>query len=332
MGKRSLLVASLALPGQAIAADAAPFATVNMNPFMTMYGGAAPRTAVVTETSRVLYETGLTLANNSISATDGTEEIVLDGESYFVPLRASYGAGERWEVGATLPLIYHSSGHLDNFIEQWHRVFGLTNSRRDAFPSNQLDYRYRADGIERYAVTSDQGGIGDLTLHTKYAALTGTDGKPQVALAAEIKLPSGEPEKLTGSGAVDVALSVHGANSSLSSRMDISVFGGFGISILGDGEIIPERQENQVYSGYLGGGWRPWSTLTVKMQLNYTSALYDSEVEQLGGDSVQLYLGGSYVTRGGTRLDLAIGENLYTDPTPDFLIHFGLSHPLTFAP
>lgn len=296
-----------------------------MNPFMNMYGAPTPRPAKTTAADRLRSDLSVAIANNSIASATAAEDIVLDGESYTVALALRYGYSQRLEFAALIPLIYHSEGYLDNFIENWHDVFGLTNSRRNSLPSNALRYDYAADGVSRYAISHNQGGIGDLVLSAKYAAFANGADTRHLAYALDVKVPSGDPDELTGSGAVDTVLSLHADDAALLSSIHTTLFGGGGVAFLGNGEILPDKQEDTTYSAYLGGAWRLLPALTFNLQLNYQSAIYTSDLKQLGEDSLQLYVGGSYFTAGGTRVDFAIGENLYTDPTPDFLVYFSLS-------
>jgi hypothetical protein len=63
------------------------------------------------------------------------------------------------------------------------------------------------------------------------------------------------------------------------------------------------------------------------VQLDYQTAFYRSALAQLGKDSTQLYVGGSYLAESKLRYDFGLGENLYTDGTPDFLLYFSVSIP-----
>jgi hypothetical protein len=46
----------------------------------------------------------------------------------------------------------------------------------------------------------------------------------------------------------------------------------------------------------------------------------------LDSDSVQLTLGGTIYFGRATALDLAVGENLFTDTIPDLLIQIAVTH------
>lgn len=318
--------AILASPCQsAFGADVVPFATANMNPFMVMYGSPRPQSAQIEGQGQLRSDVTFTLANNSITAETPAESIVLDGESYLLSLGMSYGYAQRWAFGVSVPFVYHSEGFLDNFIEDWHKVFGLDNGRRASFSPNKLNYSYSAGGESEYAVTDNQGGLGDVVFGAKYAVIGGEESDRHVALALEVKAPTGDPDKLTGSGATDVALSLHANDRRLLSGISTALFGGAGIAFLGDGDVLAQAQEDMGYSAYFGGAWRPLAALALTLQLNFQSAIYASDLKQLGTDALALHVGGSYFASKGTRFDFAIGENLYTDPTPDFLLYLGVA-------
>ncbi|MGD8570699.1 MAG: DUF3187 family protein, partial [Gammaproteobacteria bacterium] len=233
---------------------------------------------------------------------------------------------ERIELSASLPLIYHSNGYFDNAIEKWHDWLGLTNDRRDDFPSNHLLYQYKKNGVTQYEMTDSEGGPGDIVLSSKYQPQGWSLPGRSLAYKLDLKLPTGNADKLTGSGAVDVSLSVHAMDRQALARFNLGMYAGAGISYLGNSDILSDMQNNVIYSAYLGSVWQFHPAFNLKGQLDVHSAFYDSELSALGTESVALYIGGTYQPHKNLSYELGFGENLQTDPTPDFILYFMLNY------
>ena len=302
-----------------------PAKTKNINPFIIGYGAVIPDSPYLLRQDEWVANVKLELANNSIKSDTAAENIVIDGETYLVDINLRYGYDSDVEFLATIPLIYHSNGFLDQVIKSWHDIWGMSNDRRDVFANNQLQYKYSVNGNTLVNIDSGTGGLGDVVLGVKYSNRKMRAGSTAVACRLDIKLPTGDADKLTGSGATDAALSLHSANTSLLHNINTSVYGGAGLVSLGKGEIIPEIQREYVGNAYVGAYWQAKPRLAFIAQLNFQSSYYKSDLNQLGDDSFQLYLNAAYTSHDNTSYEFGFGENLATDTTPDFLLYFSIT-------
>ena len=311
-----------------MAQDYLPIATRHLNPFILPYSSAAALTdsAESLQPGTMSSNIRLFIANNSIAMDKGTEQIILDGESYVTDIQFNYGYDRQWEFAVSVPIIYHNDGFLDNAIETWHDWLGLSNGRRQDFPSNELLYQYRDNGATQFEIDSAAGGVGDIVLSTQYHPTRFNTLDKALTYKLDIKLPTGQAEKLTGSEAFDISLSAHALNRQMLRTLHLSLYGGAGATYLGEGDILPDIQNDFIYSGYLGTVWRFHPKFNLKAQIDYHSAFYDSALVALGSDSVALYLGGTYITQKHISYELGFGENLQTDPTPDFIIYFTINY------
>ena len=307
------------------AQDFLPVRTKNMNPFMIGYGAIVPDAPNLVRKGEWTTGIILELANNSITAKSSTEEITIDGESYIADINLRYGYSSIVELSMDMPLVYQSEGILDQVIKSWHDLWGMSNYRRDIFPNNQLNYKYIRNGNTLVDIDTGTGGIGDVVLGIKFRNGTPLSGTSSIAYRFDLKLPTGDPGKLTGSGAADAAFSIHAANSSLLRNISTVLYGGVGLVALDKGDILPEQQKDFNAGGYFGASWFTTPRLSLVAQLNYQSAYYASELSQLGSDSVNLYLSAAYLARDRLCYEVAFGENLFTDPTPDFLLYFSIT-------
>ncbi len=302
-----------------------PAKTKNMNPFIVGYGAVIPDSPYLLLQDEWMASVKLELANNSITADTPNENITIDGETYLADINLRYGFSDNVEALVAIPLIYHSSGFLDQVIKSWHDVWGMSNDRRDVFPNNQLQYKYTKDGNTLVNINSGTGGLGDVVLGVKYSNRRLRTGATATAFRLDIKLPTGDADKLTGSGATDISLSLHSANTSLLNHINTTVYGGAGLVVLGKGDILPEIQREYVGNAHVGVSWLAKRRLSFIAQLNYQSSYYKSDLNQLGDNSFQLYLNGIYTSRNNTNYEFGFGENLATDTTPDFLLYFSVT-------
>jgi hypothetical protein len=297
-----------------------------MNPFALIYGlPAASSSRLLPANESSLQLTG-DVSNNSIQSDSDGERIRLDGETYRLALIWKQGIAADWQVGIELPYIAHREGWMDGLIENWHDIFGFSNSDRDDWSRNGLVYRYERAGGDQVLVNGNESGVGDLVLSISHALNTDIDRGARLALHGSLKLPTGDADALLGSGAADLAFWLSGEDQRMFWQWPLTIYGQAGLLLKGEADLLQDLQRDVVYFGSLGVGWRPMAWLDLKAQVDAHSSHYDSDLDQLGGTALMLTVGGSIHLDGGLdgdgqRIDISIGENLTTDSVPDFMIN-----------
>lgn len=299
----------------------APFSVSNTNPFILIHGLPTVQSASILEADHSIFQWQLDLTNHSKSSTTGSESISLDGETYRAVLIWKRGLGNGWQIGAELPLISHQNGVMDNFIEGWHDLFGLSNSDREPWPKNRLLFRYAREGSTAFEVTDGTSGVGDIRFLASKVLSQSSAGN-LLTIHAALKLPTGDADRLQGSGAVDLAVWVSAAAPTLWPDMRIGGFAQIGVLAMGEADVMPELQRDSVWFAGAGVHWEAFDWLTLKGQIDVHGAFYRSGLDQLGLRSTLLTVGGTIpMDQGRSAIDLAIGENLATDSVPDFMIN-----------
>lgn len=301
-----------------------PFSIKNLNPFIHVYGIPTTQPAELKLDKSWASAISLDIANNSIFTYKGSEEIILDGETYRLAATFRHGLGHGSEIGFEIPLIAHSNGFLDNFIEGWHDFFGISNSQRNKTPSNNLHYEYAVNNIKQMGFSTPNEGIGDIRLFAAKQLSKTADSA--LSLHTSLKLPTGDAQLLHGSGAADLSISLAHIKRHWLTSLNLTTFVNGGLSFLGKGDVLPDIQKNVVGFGSAGLIWDNSKNIDFKIQLDFHSSVYDSNLNQLGNNTVQLTVGGSVHFNPKTRLDIGVGENLLTDTTPDFLINLALKY------
>jgi hypothetical protein len=333
---RAAVLALLLIPGSSALADEpsdavvirdpklyvwAPFVVRDQNPLLAGFG--LP-TAMPYRLPLKSFSGGVDLywGSTALTQSRGDEALLVDAETREARLTLQ-GRFEvlnyrefAWQL--QLPYRYTGGGSLDSFIDSWHDTFGLSEGARSALPRNQIGIAYTRAGTRQIDMVSSASGLGDIQVALGYELPTPS----QYSLTAwlTIKLPTGDADKLTGSGGTDVSLLLAGRHG-FGERW--SVFGQAAATYLGDGDLLPDQQRSVVWSGMAGIGVETWRGLSLKAQIDAHSAAYDSDLEFLS-EAVVLTVGGDYSFESGWRLDLGVGEDIAVEHSPDVVFILGV--------
>lgn len=298
-----------------------PFAIRNNNPFFGIYGIPAMQAPVVAAQGESSTQLLLDVVSHFTDAESGSEFIAIDGETYRVALRIARGLQDQWEIGAEIPLVSHSGGVLDGVINEWHDFFGLPKLGRDRVEDDRLRFQYVRDGETIIDEQSSSTGIGDISLFTGKTLMR--TGNYAVTLRGQVKLPTGDPDRLRGSGGTDAALS---ATASRTMGKNWSMSARFGAVYLGSGDVLPELQRRWSGFGSVFVGWQAFRSWSLGAQLDAHSPVYkSSNIDQLTETAIQLSFGASARIGKNTFLDLSFTEDeLNPDVSSDFAFQLRL--------
>lgn len=312
----------LLISGSAAAADEQWFSLRNQNPFLQIYGLPPFQTATLANDGEVKYSIALDIANHADSGETQGETVVLDGECNFLTLSLRHGVTQWLEVGFDLPVVGHSDGIFDNAIDRWHKIWGISNSKRTG-QSNQLQFLYARQGTAPYELSSPGWGVGDLQLTAAVPLWRAHDSDDRtVSLRSSLKLPTGDEETLRGSGAFDFSLGLYASDTGIFAQQDLSLSGFAGILLLGKGKVFPVIQQRAVGFGGFAAAWQVTDKFSVATQFYVQGAYLDSELDEIGGSSVQAAFGGTYhIPRHRISLSFALVEDIFSDATTDVALH-----------
>lgn len=302
-----------------MALDIVPFSTSNRNPLVAIYGLPSAGSAMVLAPGQLSAEMRADIASNFARSSGADEKILLDGETYRFIYCLRRGVNENFEIGLELPFVMHRQGFLDSFIIGWHDTFGFPQGGRDRAPRKRLVYNYQKNGQTFLLLDQESAGFGDLRLTSAWRP-KGLE-KKALALRASLKFPTGDENRLHGSGSTDFALWLNGSEAF---RQDsLVLFGAVGTLLMSDGEVLTDQQRNVVGFATLGGGWRALPWLAFKTQVDAHSPIYHSDLRELSG-SMQLSVGGTLKLKSGSELDVGVVEDLVVRSAPDVVFHFAV--------
>jgi hypothetical protein len=302
-----------------------PFFSFNQSPIIQAHGLPAIDNARVLDEGKSRYRLVHDLASNYTFNTSPNEDLLFDGETHRSTFAYSRGIGSSWEWGVQIPFIRHGGGLLDRFIEDWHGTFSLPQGGRDFAPHNRLTYRYQRNGINELLLTESSSGMGDvrLTLGKQWPSA----GKnTRLALRGLLSLPTGDTDKLQGSGSTDAAVWATANRPGLCFAVCGNLFGGGGLLLMGEGDVLADQQRRMAVFGSVGAGVRVLPWMSLKLQADIHSPLYDqSALEQINATSVQLLMGGDLQLGKNISLDLMVSEDITVHASPDVVFHLGLT-------
>lgn len=294
-----------------------PILTSNRIPFIAIHGLPPARSAILLPNGRTQLSLHADVANTSITEGRGARRTVIDGETHRLELDLRRGLDNGWEIGANLPVLRHGGGFLDRPIEEWHKFFGLPNGNRDRLPRNRLLFSQRNRDGSGFLLDSDGGGIGDLQLSVSRSLGDG------LALRSALKLPTGDSNRLAGSGAVALSSSVH-ASGRFRTRLHWSVSGGFLLG--GSSDVLQSSAKSTVAFGSTTLAWKASDALVLKAQLDAHSAVYEGTGEPLNRATFQLSIGAAFAIADTWALEVGFSEDIAVETAPDVVFHAGLRH------
>lgn len=304
--------------------EATPLATANRGVLVQIFGLPAAEPARLVPAGKtavaVIAEAANTFTVSSHQATG--ERLVLDGESYRWTLGVRRRVGTKAELGIEVPFILHGGGFLDGFIDGWHDFFGLPTGDREKVRRGLLTYRHERGGRTLVNLTGSGGGISDLRLTGAWSLHE--DRHRAVSLHAGVKLPTGDPDRLTGSGSIDGSLSLAASTASETSFGTFTLFGSAGGLAMTRGDILSDQQKRLVGFGTLGAGWSPFQAAAFTLQLSGNTGFYRSALHELADPSAQLVIGGTLAVDSSTRIDVGVTEDVAVGTSPDVVFHLAL--------
>ncbi len=255
----------------------APVPIRNMGPFNLLFLQFIPQKADVLLNGRNDFTIHLDIANNLLAPKEfqnGRFGATVHEDNEYQRLGFSWrrGLSSREEVGMSTSLLWRNGGILDPFLSSYHSLLGFYGNG----PDNPLgrDYYRKFHSVLEVIDTGGNTtirqrnafGLGETNLEYK-RSLTRTTGRSATALRLGIKLPTGNPHLLLGSGSVDAGgelLAHYGVG------RDLSFFGSAGIVWMGTAHRIPGAQPHMV-QGLMGIAFHPNSRDSFVMQIDANS-------------------------------------------------------------
>jgi hypothetical protein len=170
-----------------------PLSSRTQNPIYLLFLNSVPESTETLKKGHFQFSIGETVTNLFNQArTPSGFSLDLDMEIHRTDLNFAYGFYPNFEVGLQLPLMNFNGGFLDEFIQNYHKLFGLPNGGRSSVSNNQFTFRVSNRGQILYSVNPQSLGLGDLSLYLKHRIITEAGKKPGISFRLTMKIPTGD--------------------------------------------------------------------------------------------------------------------------------------------
>ena len=322
--KRSIQIAGavmLWLTAYATQADEIrAFHNVNQLPFKQIFGLPSLDNSPLTEAGKWRFNVIGNISNTYNVTNSPEESITNDLETFRSSLVASYGLRDSWQLSVEVPYVSHDGGFLDGFIYDWHDFFGMPQNGRTKENSDQLNVSYLSGAS--FELPGPASGIGDVRFNLAHS-------RPwknrTLIFNAELKLPTGDFNKLSGSGGTDFSAGLTLNDPHSLEEYRVTLYGGLAGVLLGDVDgALAAVQNDFVLAGRAGIGWQATRLIQLKLQIDAQSAIYDSELKEMGDPAFQLVMGGSLTFSDDVYLDIAVAEDISPSTAADVAFQLAL--------
>jgi len=263
------------------------------------------------------------LADVAASSPGGTSYFI-DGETTRMAFEATFGIGRRFEVGAEIPVLLHSAGWFDGAIDSYHERFGFPDGGRPNFVRYRFVNGYVGDGESVFIDGSPGGvGLGDIVLNARTALLEARGRRPAISAGLSLKLATGNPGRLEGSGHNDYGLGVQLSEwigrSTIHFGYSYTFSGGWALA-----PTLPMEDLRSLFGGY-AFNWTPRRVVIAQI-LRSSGAFPYRAGGDLGTTATEISIGMRHLLNRGYSLEWGLNENLSPDQnTTDVGLFFGLS-------
>jgi hypothetical protein len=222
---------------------------------------------------------------------------ILEDAEVFRPLLAmGRGLPGGYEVFFELPLVVRGGGFMDAAIEWWHgHVINHRNPVREAMPIGRAHIEFPGSG----SVYGDAVSVGDTTLGAAKELC------PGLIARLAVKLPTGNPTVLAGSGGLDAGAAIDW-RIPLAADWTLDLNGGY--ILQGRPSRMTEARRG-VYASAIAVTWRAGAGEAWTLQLSAEQAPTRTGNDGLDNDHRVLSLGYQKLLRDGSVLQLYFSEN-----------------------
>jgi hypothetical protein len=293
-------------------ADYNPFETRDQNLMNLIHGQPLPTNAALNTDSQGLWSSSLIITNTINIENANNESIHLDYEAYRFNLSYQYGFNKDWNLKLDIPLIHQSGGTFDTAIDKWHDFFSLPAGQRPLVEHDQYNLQYEYQSASLIDLTETSTSLGDIQIAAAHSLIDNPN--TTMSIWASIKLPTGDKDKLSGSGATDFSAWL-AMNKQLGNNWLLNI--NAGTVILGNNDYRGIPLSDYTLYGHAMLGWIVSENINLKLQLQAHTSYYDQSQLEILGDTYLLTVGASIKINNCQQVDFAISEDIKVSSSPD---------------
>jgi len=301
-----------------------PIWVENLSPLTGLLGLPPQRSATLPEGWQI--DTHLAIASHFVVDSAADESVFLDGETTRFSLAMEYGWHPAWSARLTVPWVAHDAGFLDGVINSWHDFFGMSDGGRSLYPEDA--FRYALDTPEaQFDFTDGDEGVGDIRLELNHGFYRVPGQAASISLG--FKLPTGDEDAFTGSGAGDLFTTVRFSGEQLST-LPLTWHAQGGYLWAGSSDRLGPGQEREFWFAGIAADWRFAQRWSLLAQYDSHAAPLDSALDGLGEASGLLSFGLRFYPDRNWSIEASFVEDIIVESAPDITFQASLRwHPVT---
>ena len=269
----------------------------------------------------------VSIQNSSYAVKESVKDnlLILDGEITELSINYSRKVSEKLDFYLKVPIYSFSKGFLDQPIEEWHKLLGLSDGSREHLSKDQLHYEVQVNSIKEVFQDSFIG-IGDIQISSKLNFYS--KNYNDLNFITILELPSGSQKKNFGNGYLDGIVALNLRNTEIDNLIIDSVFG---LSIFNEknNQIIEEK--NLASFSKILLSWQPEyffskeikNSLIYKINFEIFEPQIKSDFKSLGDVFYIFGLGATYRIAANKYFNFGFSEDIKVNSSADFSFIFG---------
>jgi len=269
----------------------------------------------------------VSIQNSSYAVKESVKDnlLILDGEITELSINYSRKVSEKLDFYLKVPIYSFSKGFLDQPIEEWHKLLGLSDGSREHLSKDQLQYKVQVNSIKEVFQDSFIG-IGDIQISSKLNFYS--KNYNDLNFITILELPSGSQTKNFGNGYLDGIVALNLRNTKIDNLIIDSVFG---LSIFNEknNQIIEEK--NLASFSKILLSWQPKyffskeinNSLIYKINFEIFEPQIKSDFKSLGDVFYIFGLGATYRIAANKYFNFGFSEDIKVNSSADFSFIFG---------
>lgn len=270
-------------------------------------------------TDRGRFRVGLTLdwANNF--GRKGRTYLV-DGETLVTVPYVRYGVLEGFEIGLDLPIHWRGGGSMDDFIQDFHDAFGVSQNGREDRPDDDFTVFLNDRQGNFYQIDDEGWGLGNVGASAKLTFAQGDERLPALSIQALVTAPTGDQRREFSQGGWDGGL-VLAASKGFCGKFYL--YGNAGLTVFSNGSQGPIDLNTVRGFFMLGAEYRFSRRFSLVLQTSVTTPYLDEGYLEdwtwIAGFGPKIEIGER------CKVELGVLENYGGfDVSADFGVHLGV--------
>ena len=255
------------------------------------------------------------------------EKLIIDVEAWSLNEFLEYTISERVAVSFMLPMIFIHGGFMDDFIEGFHKTFGLGNMDREEFPRNNVRMEIVKKDGTRVRIVPSTGST--LWVRAPVLSLRFRLNSPESGMPFTLKISVDFPEVERESNIVesegrDWAV---GISTSLDFSQSITVTASVAYLDLRKGKLQEDfKLKEEEISSMLSLAYQFGARSAFIAQIATDTPVAEGTDTGFDATTVNMTFGFKWLLDSGTLIEAGLVENLFvSDNNADIALHGGVS-------